>query len=260
MAHGKAYVDIAYLRLAAEAMSEPKRRSYELMALQPGGRALDLGCGPGTDTLALAAIVGPRGEVHGVDHDASMVDAANERAELAGIAGRVLHHCADAAALPWRDGAFDASRSERVFQHMDAPQAAFAELLRVTRRGGSIVVLDTDWGSFSIDADEPEIERRLVQFHAEQMMTNPYSGRALHRLFHRGGLLDLVVEIWPVLLTDVAQARALFGLDGIEQHALAAGVIDADESRRWRARLARAEAGEAFYASTNLVMVAGCVP
>lgn len=252
----KGYVDAEYLDAAAELMASSKRRSYTLMRLRTGQKILDLGCGPGIDTLALSHFVGSAGEVHGVDHDAAMVTKANLRAEAAGVGARVRHRQADATDLPWPANFFDASRSERVFQHLLDPEKAFAEMVRVTRPGGWIVVLDGDWATFTIYSDEVELERRLVRFHAERMMNNPYSGRALHRLFRSQGLQDISIEVWPVTLTDYALGRRFGRLDQIEQEALAAGVIDTEESNRWQASLRRA-AANGFFSSTNGITVVG---
>ncbi len=256
MSTPKGYVDAEYLDAAAKLMAPSKRRSYALMHLQPGQKILDLGCGPGIDTLALSHFVGPAGEVHGADHDAAMVAQANQRAETAGVGARVLHRQADATDLPWSSNFFDASRSERVFQHLLDPEKAFAEMVRVTRPGGWVVVLDGDWATFSIYSDEVELERRLVRFHAERMINNPYSGRALHHLFRSQRLQDISIEAWPVTLTDYALARRMGRLDQIEQEALAAGVIDEGESSRWQASLRRA-AANGFFSSTNGITVAG---
>jgi ubiquinone/menaquinone biosynthesis C-methylase UbiE len=257
MPQAKGYVDAEYLAIAGSMMVPTKERSYELMRLQPGSRVLDLGCGPGTDTLRLGEIVGAAGEVHGADHDASMVARANQRAEAAGLGCRVTHRQADAGALPWPDGTFDASRSERMFQHLLDPERAFSELVRVTRPGGWVVVLDGDWSTFTIESDEIEIERRLVRFHAEHMVNNPYSGRRLSRMFRSRGLRDISIDVWPVLITDYALARRIARLDQIEREALAAGVIDEAQAGRWRASLERAASIDGFFASTNGVTVAG---
>jgi SAM-dependent methyltransferase len=260
MSQPKGYVDADYLDTAARLMAPVKRRSFELLWLRPGDRVLDLGCGPGTDTLTLGEIVGADGEVHGVDHDPDMVARANERAAAAGLAGRVSHRRADAAALPWPDAFFDASRCERVFQHLADPARAFAELVRVTRPGGGVVVLDGDWGAFTIDCDEDALERRLARFHAERMIHNPYSGRRLARMFRLAGFEDLTVEVWPVLHTDYGLARRMLRLDRIAAEALAEGAIDRDELGRWEASLARAAASGGFFACLNAVMVAGRKP
>jgi hypothetical protein len=92
------------------------------------------------------------------------------------------------------------------------------------------------------------------------MMNNPYSGRRLHRMFRSRNLQDISVEVWPAFLTDYALARRLMRLDQIEQEALAAGVVDEGESKRWRSSLERAAALDGFFVSVTGVMVAGRKP
>ena len=67
--------------------------------------------------------------------------------------------CANATELPFPDASFDASRSERMFQHLKDPDAVFGEMVRVTKPGGRIVVLDPDWGTASIDTPGLEEDR-----------------------------------------------------------------------------------------------------
>ena len=256
----KCYVNTDYLNAAAALAAHIKQQSFERMAMQVGARVLDLGCGPGTDTVTLGRMVGPDGEVHGVDYDVVMVREADTRAKAEKVDGWVSHHHASAAALPWPSGYFDACRSERVFQHLLDPERAFDEILRVTRPGGQLVVIDTDWATLTIDTDETELERRLVQFHAAHMMNNPYSGRHLHRMFCRRGLQDIRINVHPVFITDVAIARQILRLDHLAVEALAAGVIDDGQSSRWQASLSRAAASDGFFASANAVLVSGQKP
>ena len=84
------YVDSSYLDEQTRVLSAVKRRTYELMSIAAGSRVLDLGCGPGSDTLSLADLVGDSGQVFGVDFDPEMVQQANERAAAADLGGRVL--------------------------------------------------------------------------------------------------------------------------------------------------------------------------
>ena len=191
MSAPKGYVDREYLDTTAQLMARIKQRSFEMMALKRGQRVLDLGCGPGTDTAALGRVVGSTGEVHGVDYDEAMVALADARAHAEGMGAWVSHHHANATALPWASGFFDASRSERLFQHLLDPERAFDEMVRVTKPDGVLVVIDGDWATLTIDSDETDLERRLVQFHAAHMMNNPFSGRHLHRMFTRRGLQDI---------------------------------------------------------------------
>src|SRR5436305_2099326 len=114
---GMGYVDPGYLDEAARLVAGGKRLSYDRMRLSPGAVVLDVGCGPGTDTIPLAELVGVRGRVYGIDHDAGMVAEAQRRAEEAGVGERTEHAQGDAYALPFDEAKFDAVRSERLFLH-----------------------------------------------------------------------------------------------------------------------------------------------
>lgn len=54
MSHPKGYVDSDYLQLVAGIVAQYKQRTYALMHVEPGHTVLDVGCGPGTDTIPLA--------------------------------------------------------------------------------------------------------------------------------------------------------------------------------------------------------------
>lgn len=244
----------------AHLMAHLKQTSVELLALKAGQRALDLGCGAGLDAITMGHLVGPTGEVHGVDYDEAMVTKARVHAEADGVSAWVTHHHASASALPWPNGFFDASRSELVFQHLLDPERAFDELMRVTKPGGQLVVIDGDWATLTIDSDETELERRLVQFNAAHMMNNPFSGRHLRRMFTSRGFTDLTIDVQPVILADVAAARQMMRLNALTREALATGVIDAGEAQRWEASLTRASDSGAFFASVNMVLVSGRKP
>jgi ubiquinone/menaquinone biosynthesis C-methylase UbiE len=171
------YVNEDYLKAAAELLRSFKQRTYERMQIEPGDSVLDVGCGAGADTVPLRALVGARGRVMGTDYDRRMLDRARLSAEAAGGEERMLHVCSEANRLPLASDSFDACRSERVFQHLPQPEIALAEMLRVTKSGGQVVVLDTDHGTWSVDTPEKDIERRITRFKADRFGHNGYAGR-----------------------------------------------------------------------------------
>ncbi|HEV2460725.1 MAG TPA: methyltransferase domain-containing protein [Ktedonobacterales bacterium] len=252
--------DIPFLRRVEELVRQHKQHTYELMRVEPGQYVLDLGCGPGTDTIPLARIVGPGGRVVGVDFDPEMLAEAARRAHEAGVAGWVQHLQAEATALPLGPDTCDASRSERLFQHLVDPAAALAEMARVTKPGGWVVVLDADWGSLSIDTPETDIERRLVRRSAEAGHRSGRVGRELYRLFKRQGLEAVSVEGFVVILQSEARFRDILLAYNNEQAALEAGVVTEDELQRWRAALAQADAEGTFFASMLGFIAAGRTP
>jgi ubiquinone/menaquinone biosynthesis C-methylase UbiE len=252
-------VDARYLQRTAELMRQLKQHSHELMHIQPGGKVLDVGCGPGTDTVALAHLVGPTGQVVGIDFNPTFVAQADDRAVQAGVKLWVTHQQADATALPFESHRFDACRSERLLQHVHHPEQAVAEMVRITRPGGWIVVVDADWGTLSIDTAEVDLERRLVRCEADAH-TNGYAGRQLYRFLRRQQLTDIIIELVPLYFTDYPLAEQVIGPAALAQEALRRGVITAEEAHRWTASLAQADAEGVFFASMHGVPIAGCKP
>lgn len=253
------YIDSAYLSALAGLLQQDKQRTYELMQVQMGQRVLDVGCGPGTDTIPLAQIVGEIGQVVGVDHDACMIALAERKAEQAGCRSWCHHLRADAAALPMQANTFDACRSERLFQHVADPRAVLAEMARVTRPGGWVVVFDADWNTLSIDTPEVELERRLLHYRLDHLVANGYVGRQLYSLFRRQQFTDISVELHPLSLRNYAVCRHSCLLDAVESAALAAHAITEQELHRWRHSLEVAQAEGAFYCHIMGVLVAGRV-
>ena len=250
-------IDSEYLRIAAKIVTKQKQRTYTLMNIEFGHKVLDVGCGPGTDTIPIAQLTGARGQVVGVDYDEAMISEADQRAEKAGISAWVRHDHADATSLPFESGYFDSSRSERLFQHLPNQEQALTEIIRVTKSGGRVVVLDTDWSTMSVDTAEVDIEQRLLRFHAEQRFHNGFAGRQLYRLFKKRTLADISVEMAPILVTNYALGWKMYLLHETEKAAIAAGIITSDELDRLHTSLEQADAEGAYFHSINQVIVAG---
>lgn len=106
--------------------------------VQPRGdeRALDVGTGAGALALALAPLVR---EVVGVDRVPELLAHARKRAAAFGNVELVE---ADAAALPFPAESFDLAATIRTLHHVPRPELVIAELARVTRPGGRVLVID----------------------------------------------------------------------------------------------------------------------
>lgn len=260
MIEAKGYVDSSFLDAAASRVKHVKEMSYARMHVSPGHHVLDLGCGAGADTVDLAKLVGPAGRVVGVDHDPEMVARACRRAEDAGVRAWTSHLRADATRLELDANRFDASRCDRVFQHLRHPRRAFAELVRVTKAGGWIVAIDPDWSTACIDSDEVDVERRLARYLAERKLNNGYAARQHYRRFKEHGLEDVSAEQIPAITLDYATSRYCRLLDLVEPEAVAAGVITGNELQRWRAGLESASKAGTYFASISLYIVAGRKP
>jgi arsenite methyltransferase len=137
------------------------QRCQVLKALQlrEGERVLDVGVGPGLLAYDMAASVGRDGQVCGIDISEDMLSMSRKR-----CADQTWteYQRADATDLPYPDDHFDAAVSTQVYEYVADILAALAELYRVTRPGGRVVVLDTDYGSLVINTgDEARMKRVL---------------------------------------------------------------------------------------------------
>jgi SAM-dependent methyltransferase len=106
--------------------------------IRPGQRALDVGCGPGALTAALAELLGAE-RVAAVDPSEPFAEACASR--VAGVRVEV----AAAEALPFDDGSFDATMSQLVVNFMSDAVAGVREMRRVTRPGGTVAAAVWDY-------------------------------------------------------------------------------------------------------------------
>jgi SAM-dependent methyltransferase len=120
--------------------------AFFLSYLKPGMRLLDCGCGPGSISADLAAIVAP-GEVVGVDLDPAQLDLARHHAEVKGIEN-IRFEQGDVRHLPFEDRSFDAAFVHGVIEYLPDPVQAFGEIRRVLTDGGVLGTRHSDWGAF----------------------------------------------------------------------------------------------------------------
>lgn len=135
---------------AIESVQAYKRRTYNLMKIEEGHCVLDIGCGAGDDVLKLAEMVGSSGRAVGVDNSEAMIYEAQKRSETLNLPAEF--RVGDIYDLDEEDNTFDSCRADRIFQHLSNPQHALAEMVRVTRPGGRVVIFDVDWETLVIDA------------------------------------------------------------------------------------------------------------
>lgn len=140
--HGRAVLDNHLTRTAQDSVA------FALPYVRRDSRVLDVGCGPGSITLDLAAAVagagGAASQVIGVENTTAPVEAARDLARRRGIGAVFM--TGDAHALPFPDGTFDLVVAHQVLQHLADPVAALRDFARVAAPGGVVAVRDADYG------------------------------------------------------------------------------------------------------------------
>jgi ubiquinone/menaquinone biosynthesis C-methylase UbiE len=125
----------------AMAVKNRERNDWTLEALdiRPADRLLEIGFGPGI-TLAAAAELASSGLVAGIDRSALMVSQASRRNARAVREGRVRITLGDSRRLPFPDSSFEKAYASNVTMFWDNAQAHLAEMRRVLRPGGLLVL------------------------------------------------------------------------------------------------------------------------
>jgi SAM-dependent methyltransferase len=114
---------------------------FSVGRLQPGERVVDVGCGGGIDSLVAAGMVGPQGEVIGVDMTPAMLAKARASAAASGTEN-VDFRAGFAEALPVEEGWADVVISNGVLNLTPDKAAALREMARVLKPGGRLQIGD----------------------------------------------------------------------------------------------------------------------
>ncbi|GAC1319148.1 MAG: methyltransferase domain-containing protein [Acidimicrobiales bacterium] len=219
--------------------------AYLLPHLESGQRVLDVGCGPGTITLDIAARVAP-GQVLGVDASAAVIADAEKRRQEVGAAN-VTFTAGDAYRLDHADGSFDVVHAHQMLQHLSDPVAALREMRRVLRPGGVGAFRDSDYAGFVWAPPLVELDRWMDLYHQVTARNGAEAdaGRYLLGWAHAGGFTDVTATSSTWTFATVEDRAWWGGLwsdrvvsSAFAEQAVAYGLSDAHELRQiaiaWR--------------------------
>jgi len=187
-----------------------RRAAAAVADVAAGDRALDCCTGTGDLALALADRVTPSGEVVGVDFSEAMLERA--RAKAAGRPG-VRFAYADALALPFGDGEFDAATVAFGIRNVTDLDGGLAEMTRVVRPGGRVVILEIT---------TPARMRRFYELWLDRVV--PRLGRVLGRDGAAYAYLPASVRRFPEP-PALAARMAAAGLRDVRWRPLAGGIV-----------------------------------
>jgi SAM-dependent methyltransferase len=252
----------AMLLAALEAMGRhPEIRRVRRTALrelrpEAGQRLLDAGSGAGDVARRLAGEMGRTGEVLALDYSAATIAAAVQRHD----GSNVSYRTGDVCALDLPDDSVDGVWCERVLQHVDDAEGAIGELVRVTRPGGRICLIDTDWGSLAFDGVPATLARNVVAIMHGRLTPVQYDmGRTLRRRLVARGLIEVSATPVTCLFADPASAAVVLPMVNpmVPEEAWMSPAGMRDE---WFSYVDAAGARGDFLAVLTIWVVAGTVP
>jgi ubiquinone/menaquinone biosynthesis C-methylase UbiE len=239
-----------------KALNAAPQRFQKAYRLEPGLQVLDVGCGTGHFTQWFAEVVGPTGQVTGLDNSQVLLAEARRRVQDRGLPLEYVH--GDAHQLPFPDNHFDRCYANLVLEHLEEPQRALAELVRVARPGGLVIVTDNDF-------NDPELTQRLtpVSRQLQEILRRTFRqgqlARRLPELFKAAGLESLQVEEVRLAFEHLNPVvRDL--IQGAVDRAVAEGLITSAEGQEHMAGLQRDDEAGRFRTAWHTLEVTGRKP
>ena len=114
----------------------------DLARIQPGEKVLDVGCGTGSLAIAAGVKAGPSAEIYGIDAAPEMIERARKKATKAGV--DIDFQAGLVEAIDFPDETFDIVLNSFMVHHLpgDLKSKAFAEMYRVLKPGGRLLIVD----------------------------------------------------------------------------------------------------------------------
>ncbi len=193
--------------LPIHAEQEAMAMTLEACAVAPGMAVLDVACGPGIVACALA---GKGGHVTGIDLTPAMIETARARQRQTGLTG-MDWRVGNATELPFAEGAFDRVVTRYSFHHLQDPAAALAEMKRVCRPGGRVVVID------ATPSPETQAAYDRMETVRDPSHTSALTLDQLRGLGRDAGLREVAVTGYRLeaLLASLADAHDMAALDAL---------------------------------------------
>jgi SAM-dependent methyltransferase len=162
------------------------------IGVQPGWRAVDVGCGPLGILNLLSDRVGPMGVVVGLDNEPRMIELARRSVAALGLQNvQLIQGEAASSGLP--RASFDCAHARLVLINVPNPQEVLREMAALVRPGGVVAVEDVDWISWTCEPSHPAWDRLISILTAVRRARglDVFIGRRVPGMLRRLGLVDV---------------------------------------------------------------------
>ncbi len=236
------------------------RRSYlDALGGLTGFRVLEVGCGTGVVARDLAARVGPSGRVTGVDPTRVLIEVAERLRAEHGLENATFA-VENGSALPFADGTFDLTTAITVLCHVPERADVLREIVRVTRPGGTVLIVDGEYAANQVHHPDPETTQRILAGWRAGSIDDPYLMRRIVSFVEAAGLDAgppygyVHVEVGRVdEATSFIWQWCLYAV----RTAVTTGTVTEAEAERWTEQLrATNERSELFGSVTYVSVVA----
>lgn len=222
----------------------------ERLMLPKSARVLEVGCGTGAVTRALARRDDFHGTVLGVDQSHTFIEAANRYSLFENISHRVEFMVGDAHMLDLPTNAFDAVIAHTLISHVAQPMMVLREMARVAKPGGTVVIFDGDYASLTYAYPDHAFGHRMDAALADATFNNPRVMRDLPRLLPELGLN--ISDAWGEAVVEIGSGSYFRSFaETYASYVIQSGMISEDSVSAWMTTQRQAMESGTFFASCN---------
>lgn len=221
------------------------------MRIESAATVLDLGCGTGVVSRAIARRKGFTGRVTGIDRSPYLIAAASRFAASEGVANVVDFRSGDSQSLELRPGGFDAVVAHTLISHVEDQRAVMKEIARVAKPGGRVGIFDGDYASMTYGgSDDPAKAKAIDETIINALVTNPRVMREMPQLLQEVGLsLDAA---FGYVVADVGKADFMApGLQSMLRVLPRSGAMTESEARTWVESMMRRSDQGIYFGAIN---------
>ncbi len=226
------------LKVLARAHWPATSALFDQVGLGPSIRCLDLGCGGGEVTFEIARLIGPDGQVTGIDMDEIKLDLAREEANVRGLTNVEFR---SENVNEWNEPeAYDLVYCRFLLEHLSRPLDLLRRMWAAVGPGGAIVVEDADFGGLRCHPpnDGFDFWARAYPSVLESHGGDPAVGRKLYSYFLAAGIPDPKIRLAQRADADgEAKTIPLLTMDATAAAIVAEGIASEDELNAARASL-----------------------
>jgi ubiquinone/menaquinone biosynthesis C-methylase UbiE len=185
---GDSPAEVEHLIVQAEIYAPESEQLLDLIGVEQGATAIDVGCGALGVLHLLRGRVGPHGRVMGLDREPGLLAMAEQLASARGLEVELVQSDASSTGLP--SEMFDLVHARTVLVNVSNPAAIVAEMVRVAKPGGVIALQEPDCSCWVCDPPHPAWEpmRDAVRDAFRRNGKDAELGRRAGRLLREAGL------------------------------------------------------------------------
>ncbi len=223
---------------------------FDAMDIDRAGTVLDLGCGTGVASRAIARRPGFAGRVIGIDRSPYLSAIASRLARSEGLAEVVEFRTGDSHSLGLADAGFDAVVAHTLLSHVEDQLGVMREIARVVRPGGRVGIFDGDYASMTLSVDEPAKAKAMDETIIGAQVTNPRIMREMPGLLREVGLERTAA--FGHVVADIGTADFFAPtLQALRRLLPKSGATSEGEANAWADAMMKRSAEGTYFAASN---------